>query len=410
MRMGSPMSLKNIHIDNAKPQDKPYRLNDGDGLQLEIRPNGKKVWMHRYRNPATRKQSILTIGEYPRVSIRQARMKMLEAKGLIEQGIDPNTNKKRERLRGSGETFRDVALEWHKNQLGRWSETNAAQVLACLDKDVFPYIGGRLLDDLEAPDFLQTIRRAEGRGALDKASKIKQRMGAVMRYAVATGRAKYNPIPDLGEAMQAKESGKHFNALTLANLPDFLHDLAAYRSEVMRRAVMFTLLTFARTGSIIAAEWSEIDFENGLWNIPADHMKMGQAHIIPLPRQALALLEELRPFTGDSKYLFYTYHRTKPLSSNAMLAVLRHMGWNDRTTIHGFRALASSVLHEAGFDHHHIERQLAHTERNKIAGAYNYMAQYMPQRIEMMQWWGDFLDRVKDGGGQALPFRTAAGA
>lgn len=402
------MSLKNIHIDNAKPQEKMYRLNDGDGLQLEVRPNGKKVWMHRYRHPATKKQSILTIGEYPRVTIRQARMKMMEAKGLIEQGIDPNTEKQRARMRGRGESFKDVALEWHKSQLARWSQANAGQVLACLEFDIFPYIGGRLISDLEAPDFLQVIRRAEGRGALDKALKIKQRMGAVMRYSVATGRVKYNPMPDLTGAMQAKETGKHFKALTLAQLPDFLNDLASYRSEVMRRAVQFALITFARTGSIIPAEWSEIDFENGFWNIPAEHMKMGDPHIIPLPRQALQLLEELRPFTGDSKYLFYTYHRNKPLSSNALLSVLRHMGWSDRTTIHGFRALASSTLHDAGFDHNHIEKQLAHAERNKVAGAYRYMAQYMPQRIELMQWWADFLDSQK-AGEKVIPFQTRNG-
>lgn len=226
-------------------------------------------------------------------------------------------------------------------------------------------------------DFLQVIRRTEGRGALDKARKVKQRLGAVMRYAVATGRAKFNPVPDLSIAMISKPKGTHFNALTLKDLPSFLNDLGKYRSEVMCRAVQFALLTFVRTGSIRSAEWVEIDWENRVWNIPDHHMKMGEAHIIPLSNQALQVLHELQPFTGDSRLIFYTSHPNKELSPNALLSVLRHMGWQDRTTIHGFRALASSVLHDASFEPHIIEKQLAHAERNKVAGAYRYMHKYL---------------------------------
>lgn len=378
--------------DNAQPREKLYRLNAGQGLQLEVRPTGRKYWIHRYRNPTTKKGTVYTIGEYPHMTMRQAQIAMLEAKGQISQGIDPNTQKQQARQAGAGETFKAVALEWHANQLGRWSEVNAEQVLRSLEMDVFPHIGSRPLAALEPPDLLQVIRRVEGRGSLDKAAKVKQRIGAVMRYAVATGRAKYNPVPDLKDAMKARESG-HFRAMTEGDIPAFLADLAAYRSDVMRRAVMFTLLTFARTGSIRLAEWREIDWANARWNIPGEHMKMGEAHTIPLSSQALALLEELQPFTGNSRLIFYTTHKDKHLSNNALLQVIRRIGWQDRTTIHGFRALASSILHEAGFSHLVIEKQLAHTERNKVAGAYNYMAVYMPDRIKMMQWWADYLDK-----------------
>ena len=399
----------------APSKDKLYRLTYGDGLQLEVRPNGKKYWIHRYINPTTKKQTVYTIGQYrndkkpPHVSLLQARTKLYEIKGLIKQGIDANTHRHRTKIQETANTFKEVALEWHDNQLNRWTESNAAQVLRCLEADIFPNIGGRAIASLDALDFLQVIRIKDGKGALDKAAKVKQRMSAVMRYAVATGKVKYNPIPDLGVAMKAKPKDKHFNALNLGNLPDFLRELAAYRPEVTRRALQFTLLTFARTGTIRAAQWQEIDWDNAMWNIPAEHMKMHQAHIIPLSRQALKLLEEVRVFTGDSEFIFYANPNdiTKGLSANALLAVLRHMGWNDRTTVHGFRALASSVLHESGYPPHIIEKQLAHADHNKIAGAYRYMAQYMPERVAMMQFWADFLDSQQHGA-KVIPFRTHA--
>jgi integrase len=404
-----------LQAKNAKPQEKLYRLTYGDGLQLEIRPNGRKYWIHRYLNPTTKKQTVYTIGEYkdskkpPHVDLLGARTVLYEIKGLIKQGVDPNTHKHRAKIQETRNTFKEVALEWHDNQLNRWTESNAAQVLRCLELDIFPNIGNRAIASLDALDFLQVIRLKEGQGKLDKAQKVKQRMGAVMRYAVATGKAKYNPVGDLGAAMKAKPRDKHFNAVNLGNLPAFLHDLAAYRSEVMRRAVQFTLLTFARTGSVRAAEWREIDWQNAQWNIPAEHMKMGQAHIIPLSRQALKLLEELRVFTGDSEFIFYTNAKDKPLSPNALLATLKYMGWNNRTTIHGLRALASSILHESGFPPHVIEKQLAHADHNKIAGAYRYMAQYMPERVTIMQWWADFLDSQYTGA-RVIPIRAGVTA
>lgn len=402
-----------VEAKNAKPREKLYRLSYGDGLQLEIRPSGKKYWIYRYINPTTKKQTVYTIGEFrtsnkpPHVTLLQARTALYEQKGLVKQGIDPNTKKQRAKLQASGETFKDVALEWYDNQLNRWTETNASQVLRCLELDVFPTIGKREIASLEALDLLQVIRMKEGVGALDKAAKVKQRLNAVMRFAVATGKVKYNPVPDLGAAMKAKPKDQHFNALSVGDLPDFLGALAAYRSEVLRRAVQFTLLTFARTGTIRAAQWQEIDWGKALWNVPAEHMKMNEAHIIPLSSQAMKLLEELRVFTGDSAFIFYTQTPKRGISSNALLSVLRHMGWHDRTTIHGFRALASSTLHESGFPPHVIEKQLAHADRNKIAGAYRYMAEYLPQRIEMMQWWADFLDGQR-AGGNVVPFRALA--
>ena len=385
------MPITNTQANNAKPQEKLYRLTDGGGLQLEVRPSGAKVWIYRYRNPNSGKQTIHTIGEYPLISISRARQAHLEVKGLLTTGVDPNLHKQRARLQGRAETLRDVAMEWHTSRLNGWTQANATQTLQCLELDIFPHIGSRAIEGIEPADLLAVIRRVEGRGSLNKAEKVRARLNAVFRYALDTGKVKYNPTPSAG-AMQVRESGKHFNALTLSDLPQFLRDLSSYRSEVLRRAVQFTLLTFARTGSVIEAEWQEIDFEQAMWNIPAEHMKMGAAHSIPLSSQAIQLLQELKPFTGDSRLIFYTLHRDKPMSNNALLQVIRRIGWKDKTTIHGFRALASSVLHESGFEPKIIEKQLAHEERNKVAGAYNYMAQYMPERVRMMQWWGDFVE------------------
>jgi integrase len=377
--------------DNAQAQARLYRLNAGDGLQLEVRPSGRKYWIYRYRKPETKKETVYTIGKYPLITQRQANMKMLEAKELLSKGIDPNQKKQQAKAPSIGETFKAVALEWHNNQLGRWSAVNAEQVLRSLEMDVFPHIGARAIAALETPDILQVIRKVEARGSLDKAAKVKQRISAVFRYAKDTGKVKHgDPTPSAG-ALKTRETG-HFNALTLADLPAFMGDLAAYRSDVLRRAVQFTMLTFARTGTIRAAEWQEIDFENAMWNVPAEHMKMGEAHLIPLSRQAIKLLEELRTFTGNSRLIFYSNRRDQELSRNALLQVIRRIGWKDKTTIHGFRALASSILHESGFQPHIIEKQLAHAERNKVAGAYRYMAEYLPERIKIMQWWADFID------------------
>lgn len=398
------MPITNTQADNAKPQAKTYRLNDGNGLQLEVRATGAKLWMYRYRNPQSKKPTIYTIGEYPKISIKQARIVLSEVKGLINQGIDPNAQKQRNKMRGVGETFKDVALEWYEKRKQGWTESNALQTLQSLELDVFPHIGGRIVTELEPPDLLLIIRRIEARGSLNKAEKVLRRLRSVFTYAVDTGKVKYNPTPSPG-AMTTKPEGKHFTALTLNDLPHFLRDLAAYRSDVLRRAVQFALLTFARTGSIRMAEWSEIDWDKAQWVIPAAHMKMKEAHTIPLSIQAMQLLKELHPFTADSRLIFYTNDPRKELSNNALLQVIRRIGWKDRTTTHGFRALASSILHESGFEPKVIEKQLAHSERNKVAGAYNYMAQYLPERVRMMQWWGDFIESQQQGA-QIIPLFT----
>lgn len=394
--------LTDLEVKNAPLKDAAYKIKDMPGLYLQVNPTGSRIWLLRYRNPKTKKETMYTIGTFPDVKCASARHAAEEAKALVRQGIDPNTKKQRDKLRGNGKTFQEIALEWQENQLGRWKATNAEQVRRSLELDVFPFIGNSSISELEAVDVMAILRKIEARGALPQAQKVRQRINAVFRFAVLTGQLKGNPLPENMRGAIKAYKEKHFNAVTLEDLPEFLKDLAAYRSEVMRRAVQFTLLTFARTGSVRLAEWQEIDWENAVWRIPAEHMKMEQPHVIPLSRQALKLLEDLRPFTGNSRLIFYTINKNKNLSPNALLQVIRRIGWNDATTIHGFRAIASSTLKEQGFREKVVEKQLAHQGRDKVENAYDYMAQYMDERKQMMQWWADFLDEQQHGYGKVI--------
>ncbi len=402
--------LTDLEVKNAEVKDKSYKIKDMPGLHLEVNPSGSKIWRLRYRNPKTTKETMYTIGTFPQVKCAAARLAAEEAKAQVRQGIDPNTQKQRERLRGGGKTFKEVALEWHENQLERWRASNAEQIMRSLELDVFPHLGDQAIAELEAPEVVAVLRKVESRGSLSQAEKVRQRVNAVFRFAVVTGQIKGNPLPEnLRGVIKAKKEG-HFNALTVSDLPAFLCDLASYRSEVLRRAVQFTLLTTARTESVRMAEWKEIDWSNALWNIPKEHMKnKDQAHTIPLSRQALKLLEELQPFTSDSRLIFYTTRRDQEMSENAMLSVIKSMGWQEKTTIHGLRATASSTLKEHGFRFEVVERHLAHLGRDKIANAYDHMAQYLPERAQMMQWWADFLDDQQQGTGKILAGNFAQG-
>ena len=409
------LPLTNIQIQNAKPKDKAYRLLDGDGLYVDIMPSGVKVWRVKYQHPTKRNakgrrvENTYTIGNYPKITLRDARKTCIEVKELIERGIDPNTHKKRAKQRvglNSNTLFESLAHEWHTKNLSRWDEKHAVRIIRSLELDVFPYIGEMCISDIEPTDVLAILRRIESREALNYISKIRQRIGAIFRYAVAIGVIKYNPIPDLREATTVYKV-KHFAALKIEDLAPFLRTLQQDPSEILKKAILFTLLTFVRSGEVRGARWSEIHWESKEWHIPAERMKMKRPHVVPLSTQVLRLLEELKPFTSDSEYLFYTRRKTQKISENAMLQVLRRIGWKDRTTIHGFRALASSTLYDAGFRSEAIELQLAHAETNAVKAAYNHMARFMSERVQIMQWWGDLVE-AKQQGAQVIPFRLVS--
>lgn len=390
------MPLTDTAIRNSKARDdgKPAKLADGGSLFLWIMPNGAKYWRMAYRYDG--KQKTLSFGVYPTVTLKEAREKRDAAHKLLAAGVDPNAAKKeqkRERQLNAENSFESVAREWYDKQLPRWSKDHAVRILDSLEADAFPDLGKQPVSQLTAPMILDTIRKIEKRGAVETAQRVLQRINAVIRYAIQTGRAVHNPATDLTGVIRAKKV-EHRPALPRGELREFYRRLAAEPLYIPTRIAMHLLmLTFVRPGELRAARWEEFDEERAEWRIPAERMKMREPHLVPLSRQALELLKELRPLTGKSALLFPAVtDLKKPMSENTLGYAMGRMGYKGTATPHGFRALASTVLNEEGFDPDIIEKQLAHAERNKVRAAY-HRAEYLEDRRKMMQWWADFLTK-----------------
>lgn len=388
------MALTDLAIKQAKPQDKIYYLKDGGSLFLEVTPAGGKNWRFRYRFNG--KAGVLSPGKYPAVSLAEARERVAEARRLLAEGINPGEAKKEAKLAAqvaSASAFEVIAIEWHEKQLPRWTPGHAARIMDSLVKDVFPHLGRINVAELTAPKILACVQKVEKRGAVETAGRVLQRINAVLRYAIQTGRTDRNPANDVVGALTAQKV-QHMPALPRAELPEFYRRLAAANLYQPTRIAMHLLvLTFVRPGELRAARWEEFDIERAEWRIPAERMKMRQPHIVPLSRQALALLATLQPLTGRGALLFpaMTDH-AKPMSENTLSYAMGRMGYQGVATPHGFRALASTTLNEEGFDPDVIERQLAHAERNKVRAAY-HRAEYLDERRKMMQWWASYLDQ-----------------
>lgn len=386
------MALTDLAIRQAKPQDKPYQLADGEALYLEVTPAGGKRWLYRYRYLG--KPCKLALGKYPAVSLSAARAKAAEARQLLAEGQNPAEAKKaaKEAAKAvSANAFELLAMEWYEKQLPRWTPGHARRVLESLQADAFPDLGKIAVAELTAPQILAAVRKIEGRGAIETAGRVLQRISAVIRYAVQTGRASSNPAGDLSGTLTAAKV-ENRPALPRGELPEFYRRLAAANLyQPTRIAMHLLILTFVRPGELRAALWDEFDFDRAEWRIPAERMKMRAPHIVPLSRQALALLEELQPLTGRGALLFpaMTDH-ARPMSENTLSYAMGRMGYQGTATPHGFRALASTTLNEEGFKPDVIERQLAHAERNKVRAAY-HRAEYLDERRSMMQWWADLL-------------------
>lgn len=389
----------------AKGREKPYKRADGGGLYLLITPDDRRYWRLKYRLAG--KEKVFSIGVYPEVSIAEARIARDEARALIKSGRDPVVAKKQERLAAelsAANTFHAVALEWVEQNRNRWTPGHADRVLDSLKADIFPHLGERPISEIAAPELLAVLRKVEKRGALETAQRLLQRCGAVFRYAIVTHRANRNPAIDIrGSIRQPKR--KNYAALSAADLPEYLRKLEAYDGQPLTKlALKLLALTFVRSGELRGAEWSEIDFDKAEWRIPAERMKMRAAHIVPLSRQALAVLEELKTLTGNGKLLFPGQSKAdKPMSENTMLYALYRMGYHSRATGHGFRATASTILNEQSWRADAIERQLAHAERNKVRAAY-HRSEYLPDRRKMMQAWADYLDALASGA-KVVPIR-----
>lgn len=392
------MQLTDLAIRRSKPKDKPYTLNDGNGLSLLIEPNGSKGWRLRYRFSG--KAKLISLGTYPGVSLSDARTARDEAKKLIAGGIDPaevRKAKKREIESRFGNTFEGIAREWYEKRFDRWSPSYAEEMIETFEKDVFPYIGSRPIAEIKPMELLAVLSVLNDRGATEKLRKVRQRCGEVFRYAVITGRAEYNPAPDLVSAF-APHKKEHYAFLKTDELPEFFRILNTYTgSMIVKLAMRLLILTGVRPGELRQAEWCEIDFDNRVWEVPKERMKMRRPHCVPLSEQALNILEQLKPMTGHYQYIFPgRIHHSKPMSEMAMNVLIRRIGYAGRVTGHGFRHTMSTILHEQGYNTAWIETQLAHVDKNSIRGTYNH-AQYLDGRREMLQWYADYMDALEHG-------------
>lgn len=393
------MKLNARQVETAKPKDKPYKLADGGGMYLEVFPNGTKSWRMKYRIAGKEKRVVF--GVYPTITLADARSKRDDAKKLLVNGVDPSAFKKESKLAQIEEvknTFQQIALEWHNMKVKKWSAGYASDILEAFNKDVFPFIGQRPVADIKPLELLNVLKKMEERGATEKAKKVRQRCGEVFRYAIVTGRAEYNPAPDLTSAMQGHES-KHYPFLTIEELPAFFKALAGYSgSELVVLAARLMIITGVRTGELRGALWSEIYTDKGLWEISAERMKMRRPHIVPLSVQALEIIEEIRAMTGNFHLMFPGRNDpSKTMSEASINQVFKRIGYTGRVTGHGFRHTMSTVLHEQGYNTAWIETQLAHLDKNAIRGTYNH-AQYLDGRREMLQWYADYMDSLENGG------------
>ncbi|EBU7767221.1 integrase [Salmonella enterica subsp. enterica serovar Rovaniemi] len=396
------MKLNARQVETAKPKEKPYKIADGGGLYLLVKTNGSRYWRLKYRIDG--KEKLLALGVYPDVSLADARAKRDEARKGIAGGIDPLAVKKEQKVEREAQvknTFQEIALEWHKMKVKKWSAGYASDILEAFNKDVFPFIGQRPIADIKPLELLNVLKKIEDRGATEKAKKVRQRCGEVFRYAIVTGRAEYNPAPDLTSAMQGHES-THYPFLTTEELPAFFKALAGYSgSELMVLAARLLIITGLRTGELRGALWSEIDTEKALWEISAERMKMRRPHIIPLSTQALAIIEQIRAMTGQFPLLFPGRNDpSKTMSEASINQVFKRIGYTGRVTGHGFRHTMSTVLHEQGYNTAWIETQLAHVDKNAIRGTYNH-AQYLDGRREMLQWYADYMVSLENKGNVA---------
>lgn len=391
------MPLTDVKVRNAKTGEKSRKLTDERGLYLLIAPSGGKWWRFDYRFAGRRKT--LSLGTYPDVSLKQARQRRDDAREQVAAGIDPSQARKAKKLaQASAESFEAIAREWHTKFSPNWSDSYATKVMSRLEANIFPWLGKKPAGEIEPPELLAVLRRMESRGAVDTARRVRMHCGQVFRYAVATGRAQRDPAADLKGAIVPPKP-KHFATITDPKaVGALLRAIDAFTGQFATQcALRLAPLLFVRPGELRHAEWAEIDLDANEWRIPESKMKMRVAHIVPLSDQAVAILKELHPLTGRGRYVFPSVRSIKrPMSENTLNAALRRLGYvKDEITPHGFRAMASTLLHEQGWPSDVIERQLAHGEPNRVKAAYN-RAQHLPERRRMMQAWADYLDALRE--------------
>lgn len=404
------MKLTATTVKQAKPKDKQYKMADGNGLFLLVTAKGQKYWRYKYRFAG--KEKTLALGVYPEISLKAARLAHQEARSRLADGIDPSAEKRVAKLTrhlSVEESFEAIGREWFESHMSDKSPGHRNRALRMLERDLFPTLGSRPIAEIKATEVLAVLRRIESRGTADTAHRAKQTAGQVFRYAVQTGRAERDPSADLKGALTSPKT-KHLAAITEpVELGKLLRAMNGSTSgPVVKTALLLSPMLFQRPGEIRAMEWSEINWGEKRWEIPAEKMKMRHAHIVPLSRQALALLEEIRPLTGRGRYVFPSARgASRCLSENGVRTALRDLGYgNEIQTPHGFRATARTILDEVlGYRVDWIEHQLAHAVKDANGRAYNRTS-HLEGRIEMMQRWADYLYSLRNGA-DIIPIQEA---
>ena len=396
--------MTDFQVRTAKPKGRPYKLRDGSGLYLLVTPNDAKQWRLRYSLGG--RESTIALGTYPATSLKAARAKRTEMRGAIESGKNPAAEKRALRT-SNANTFEVVAREWLAKQ--PFTPKTFEKARWTFEDLLFPYIATRPVGELTPPELLEVFRRLERRGKNETAHRAKQRVGQVVRYAIATGRAGRDPTADLRGALAPIKVKNRAAVTNPRDIGQLMRAIDGYRGHsCVETAFRLAPLVFVRPGELRAAEWTEIDLDGAEWRIAAHRMKMRSLHIVPLATQAVSILRDIQPLTGRGRYVFPSPRTpTRPLSNNAITSALRRIGYTgEQMTWHGFRAMASTMLNEHGFPPDIIELQLAHQERNEVRAAYN-RAQRLDERHRMMQFWADYLDGLR-AGANVVPFRRPA--
>ena len=406
------MPLTDTGIRKLKPSATPARFFDGGGLYLQLSPAGTKLWRLKYRFDG--KEKLLALGIYPDVSLATARQKRDEARTLLASGTDPSEQRKATKAHRAGlagNTFEVIGREWYARIAPSLADTTKEKIIRRLEVDAFPLIGNRPIAGLAAADLIRVIERIELRGSVDIARRVHNYIGRIFRYAVGRGLASRDPSRDieLRDILPPADVQHHASVTDPKEVGGLLRAIEGFTGAFTTRcALRLAALVFVRPGELRHAEWTEFDFDAAEWRIPATKMKMKEQHIVPLSAQAVAVLREIQSATGRGRYVFPSERGGgRPMSENTVNAALRRLGYvKNEMTGHGFRSMASTLLHELGLPHAVIERQLAHGERNKVSAAYNF-AEHLPERRAMMQRWADYLDKLK-AGAEIIPLQSNA--
>ncbi len=390
--------LTNTEVSQAKPKDNDYTLLDGEGLQLRVKTSGTKSWLFNYYHPITKKRKNLSLGQYPALTLAEARKQRASSKELLTNNIDPKEYRddqlSDEKLK-MGFTLKSIALDWFEVKKTKIAETTSKSLWRNFENHLFPSIGHRPIDKILAPEVIKTLKPLAGKGSLETLHKTIGHLNEVMKHAVNTGRIHHNPLAGISAAFNTPKV-THMATIKPEELPELMKAISYSNITLVTRCLLeFQLHTMVRSSEAAKASWDEIDFENMLWEIPAERMKMKVKHTVPLTQQVLNLLELVKPLTGERKYIFPAdRHPNQPSGSERANKALQRIGFKGRLVAHGMRSLASTTLNEKGFDGDVIEAALAHQEENEVRRAYN-RSKYLERRQKLMYWWSEHIEQAQ---------------